>query len=142
MDLRFLRDFRCYTSRGVNKSMTPDPYRKAYEKAIEDLTLISQTFERLSTRKKLVENVIAALQPVFATLEPATQDSLTHGSIESSQAAQDEPTETSEAAEPPGGYSFLDVPAPLPAESDGDPFQRRVRAGSFRFSGHAAQRSY
>lgn len=56
--------------------MTSDPYRKAYEKAIEDLTQISQTFERLSARKKLVENLVSAMQPIFATMEHATQETL------------------------------------------------------------------
>jgi len=122
--------------------MTPDPYRKAYDKAIEDLTSISQTFERLSTRKKQVENVIAALQPIFTTMEHATQGTPSHAPIETPQGVQEAQTEGLESAEPPGGYSFLDVPAPLPSESDGDPFQRRVRAGSFRFKGLAAQRSF
>ena len=122
--------------------MTPDPYRKAYEKAIEDLTSISQRFESLSARKKNVENVIAALQPILTTTEPATQRPLSHAPIDAPQGVQEAPAEALESAEPPGGYSFLDVPAPLPSESDGDPFQRRVRAGSFRFKGLSAQRSY
>ncbi|HMG84470.1 MAG TPA: hypothetical protein VK574_01930 [Terracidiphilus sp.] len=120
--------------------MTPDPYRKAYDKAVEDLTLISQTFERLSARKKLVENLVTALQPVFATKDPA-QETHSSASIETPQDVQEISAEAHEAAEPAGGYSFLDVPAPLPTESDGDPFQRRVKAGNFRFKGHAAQRS-
>jgi hypothetical protein len=122
--------------------MTSDPYRKAYEKAIEDLTQISQTFERLSARKKLVENLVSAMQPIFATMEHATQETPSHATIETPQVAHEESTSALETAEPAGGYSFLDVPAPLPSESDGDPFQRRVRAGNFRFKGLAAQRSY
>ncbi len=122
--------------------MTPDPYRQAYEKAIEDLTLISQKFEQLSTRKKLVENLLTAMQPIFATSANATQELPSHASIETAQVAQEAPTEMIEAAEPAGGYSFLDVPAPLPTDSDGDPFQRRVKAGNFRFRGLATQRSY
>ena len=121
--------------------MTPDPYRKAYEMAIEDLTSISQKFESLSTRKKHVENVIAALQPIL-TMEHAPQQTPSLAPIDAPQGMQEAPTEALESAEPPGGYSFLDVPAPLPSESDGDPFQRRVRAGSFRFKGLSAQRSY
>lgn len=137
-----MQEFRCYTSRGVNENMTPDPYRQAYEKAIEDLTLISQKFEQLSTRKKLVENLLTAMQPIFATNSNATLEFPSHASIEIPQVALETPTAMIEAAEPVGGYSFLDVPAPLPTETDGDPFQRRVKAGSFRFKGLAAQRSY
>jgi hypothetical protein len=121
--------------------MTPDPYRHAYEKAVEDLTLISQKFERLSTRKKQVENLVVALQPVLATAERTTSETVTHAPIESQQASQEAPAEALETAEPEGGYTFLDVPTPLPADSDGDPFQRRVKA-NFRFKGLAAQRSY
>jgi|SRR5579863_1998663 len=122
--------------------MTPDPYRKAYDKAIEDLTQISQTFEQLSNRKKLVENVVAALRPVFAPLDQAVQENRSPAPIEIPQTAAEAPTERVEASEPAGGYSFLDVPAPLPSETDGDPFQRRVRAANFRFKGLAAQRSH
>ena len=121
--------------------MTPDPYRQAYEKAIEDLTLISHQFERLSTRKMQVENLVTAMQPIFAAMGHATQESPSHASIETPQVAQEAPTEALDSAEPEGGYSFLDVPAPLPTETDGDPFQRRVKSGSFRFKGLAAQRS-
>ncbi len=42
--------------------MTPDPYRNAYAKALEDLTLISAKFEWLTTRKKNVESLILALE--------------------------------------------------------------------------------
>ena len=122
--------------------MTRDPYRKAYEKAIEDLTQISQTFERLSTRKRLVENLLTAMQPMFATVEPATQQTHSHAQTETPEVAQEASIEALETAEPAGAYSFLDVPAPLPTESDGDPFQRRVKAGNFRFKGLTAQRSY
>ncbi len=120
--------------------MTPDPYRKAYEKAIEDLSLISETFESLITRKKLVENVVAALQPMFAAMEHASHEIPSHAPAETPQVVQEASTDALEATEPAGGYSFLDVPAPLPSETDGDPFQRRVRA-NFRFKGLTAQRS-
>jgi len=116
--------------------MTPDPYRQAYEKAIEDLTLISQKFERLSTRKKLVENLVTALQPVFNSDVQAAPQAHANGQVETPQeatAGAESPTEA------PDGYSFLDVPAPLP-EGDGDPFQRRVRS-NFRIKGLTAHRS-
>ena len=47
--------------------MTPDPYRSAYEKALADLTSISERYEWLNTRKRHVENLISALQPVFSS---------------------------------------------------------------------------
>jgi len=121
--------------------MTPDPYRQAYEKALEDLTLISQKFEQLSTRKLQVENLLTAFQPIFARVEHAGQESLSHPAIESPQTAPETTTGSNESTGPEEGYSFLDVPAPLPTETDGDPFQRRVKA-NFRFKGLAAQKSY
>jgi len=121
--------------------MTPDPYRQAYDKAVDDLTQISHQFEQLSTRKKQVENLLLAFQPIFATREHSSQELPSHTSIENPQVASEAPTEALESAEPEGGYSFLDVPAPLPTETDGDPFQRRVKAGTFRFKGHAAHRA-
>lgn len=122
--------------------MTPDPYRKAYEKALEDVTQIADTFERLSARKKMVENLLLALQSIL-TRELAPQETPSApATIEIPQPVHEESDETIESAEPAAGYSFLDVPAPLPTDSDGDPFQRRVRAANFRFKGHAAHRSY
>src|SRR5579863_96312 len=120
--------------------MTPDPYRQAYEKAVEDLTLISQKFEQLSTRKKQIENLLAAFQPILAKFDHPGQESASHAPVETTQVAQETPTEAVESGEPAAAYSFLDVPAPLPTETDGDPFQRRVRAGTFRFKGLSAQR--
>jgi hypothetical protein len=120
--------------------MTPDPYRQAYEKAIEDLTQISHTFEQLNTRRKLVENLLLAFQPILAGVD-AGQENSVHATIDPTPTAQETSSEPIEAVEPPEGYSFLDVPAPLPSDSDGDPFQRRVR-GNFRFKGFAAQRAH
>jgi len=121
--------------------MTPDPYRKAYDKALEDLTSISETFEQLRARKKLVENAIAALQPVCASPQQnqhghavdATPDSGLEASTGVSAATEEGQDE------PANSYSFLAVPSPLP-DSDGDPFQRRAR-GNFRFRGLSTQRS-
>jgi len=121
--------------------MTPDPYRSAYEKTLEDLSVISDRFESLNTRKRHVENHISALQPVFASdqqlaLENPTSTAATvpTSPLEISAETQ-EPTSAGEES-----YTFLDVPAPLPV-GDGDPFERRVKA-SFRFKGLSAQRSY
>jgi hypothetical protein len=118
--------------------MTPDPYRNAYDKALEDLSLIAAKFERLNTRKKLVENLVKALQPVFnSDVQPAPEASANE-QMETPQVPQEVSADAGEPAEPPDGYSFLDVPAPLP-DGDGDPFQRRVRA-NFRFRGLSVQR--
>jgi len=112
--------------------MTPDPYRIAHEKALEDLALIEARVEWLNTRKKHVENVIKALQPVCSPTEQAIHGSSVEESQQVSAEAEQSPSEVAD------NYSFLNVPAPLP-QSDGDPFQRRVKA-SFRFRGLAAQR--
>jgi hypothetical protein len=119
-------------------SMTPDPYRTAYEKALEDLTIISERYEWLNTRKRHVENLISALQPVFNSGHQSAHEN-------SASAVDTAPQEIGAGMEEPSSqgeenYSFLDVPAPLP-ESDGDPFERRVKA-SFRFKGLSAQRSF
>jgi hypothetical protein len=121
--------------------MTSDPYRNAYQKALEDLTAIAGEFEQLSNRKKHVENLVLALQPILSSAKhdaPVSSSVVEmpapHTSLEVSADTQ----ETSSEAE--HRFSFLDVPAPLP-ESDGDPFERRVKA-NFRFRGLAAQRSF
>ncbi len=122
-------------------SMTPDPYRSAYEKALEDLSIISDKFELLNTRKRHVENLISALQPVFASDHQSAFENPTSTAAMVPNGPQEVTSEieasTSEAEE---NYTFLNVPAPLP-ESDGDPFERRVKA-SFRFRGLSAQRSF
>jgi hypothetical protein len=120
--------------------MTSDPYRNAYDKAIEDLTLISQQFERLSTRKKLVENLVTALHPVFDSEVQAAPEASANTQVVTPEAPQEVAAVAESPTEAPDGYSFLDVPAPLP-EGDGDPFQRRVRA-NFRVKGLTAHRSY
>ena len=115
--------------------MNPQPYQNAYDTAIAELTGIATEFEKLRVRKGQIESLVLALQPFFgdtpqlqpqvATAEPPAQPAL---------AASD--------TEPPEGYSFRDVPNPLPDISEaggGDPFQRRMKA-TFRFRGLAAQR--
>ncbi len=119
-------------------SMTPDPYRNAYEKALEDLSFIAERHEWLNTRKRHVENLISALQPVFDSgNQSALENSRSTAATAPQEIRMDAEKSASEAGE---NYSFLDVPAPLPA-SDGDPFERRVKA-SFRFRGLSAQRSF
>ena len=119
--------------------MTSDPYRSAYQKALEDLTNIAREFEQLSGRKKHVENLVLALQPIFAAATHEAPASSSVVEMASPKAAQVSP-ELQPAEEAEHRFSFLDVPAPLP-ESDGDPFERRVKA-NFRFRGLAAQRSF
>ena len=121
--------------------MTPDPYRSAYQKALEDLTVIAEKFEQLSNRKKHVENLVLALQPIFSSAQhdaPVSASVLEMPTPPTSQGVSTETQEPGDEAE--HRFSFLDVPAPLP-ESDGDPFERRVKA-NFRFRGLAAQRSF
>src|ERR1700760_1080547 len=97
-----MQDDQCYTSRGVNMSMTPDPYRSAYEKALEDLSIISDRFESLNTRKRHVENLISALQPVFASdhqfapENPASTASMVPASTQEISAETPEPTSETE----------------------------------------------
>ncbi|MGA9586395.1 MAG: hypothetical protein WBQ95_13765 [Terracidiphilus sp.] len=117
--------------------MTPDPYRSAYEKALADLSFIAERHEWLNTRKRHVENLISALQPVVSDIQPGFDDSTETAASYPEETSVEAEEATSEATE---NYSFLDVPAPLP-ESDGDPFERRVKA-SFRFKGLSAQRSF
>jgi hypothetical protein len=122
-------------------SMTPEPYRIAYEKALADLSIIAERYEWLNTRKRHVENLISALQPVFVSSNQSALENSTSTAAPSPTAPQEITAEAEEPAnEAEAKYSFLDVPAPLP-ESDGDPFERRVKA-SFRFKGLSAQRSF
>jgi hypothetical protein len=121
--------------------MTPDPYRNAYQKALADLTVIGETFEQLSNRKKLVESLVSALQPIFSSTRQALPENSSVIEMPAPQSSHEMSTEAQEPAnETESHYSFLDVPAPLP-ESDGDPFERRVKA-NFRFRGLATQRSF
>lgn len=123
--------------------MTPEPYRVAYETALAEITEIAAKFEQLRTRKGQIENLIAVLQPIFAdapegvSAVPLPQQ--TAGTEETPIPQLLEAIETP-AADEPTGYSYLNVPNPLPT-GDGDPFERRVKT-SFRFRGLAAQRSY
>ena len=116
--------------------MNAQPYQIAYDTAINELTQIAAAFEQLRARKTQIENLVQALQPFFA-----------EGQVPAALTPQ-QPTELrpelapQEGTEPPEGYSFRDVPNPLPdvSETGGDPFQRRVKA-TFRFKGLATQRA-
>src|ERR1700739_5114995 len=109
--------------------MTPDPYRNAYEKALADVTVIAARGEKLGNRKKRVENLITALQPIFNSAQQAAPEAAAIAPSEMQQIPQDiSPKAEEVASDPAASYSFLDVPAPLP-ESDGDPFERRTRGG-------------
>lgn len=114
--------------------MNPQPYQNAYDTAISELTQIAAAFEKLRVRKVQIETLVHALQPFFGEAQlPAAAHEQPGAAVPELAASQ---------AEPPEGYSFRDVPNPLPdvSETGGDPFQRRVKA-TFRFKGLAAQRS-
>lgn len=108
---------------------TPNPYRVAYEAALNEITEITAMFEQLRVQKGHVEHLIAVLQEYLAP---------TASPIPETQTA--EPVEGAQEAEGDSSYTYLDVPNPLP-DGDGDPFQRRVKT-TFRFKGLAAQRSF
>lgn len=119
--------------------MTPHPYQTAYDTAAKQLSDIAAEIEYLRARKSLIENVIQALMPLVNPSEATTS----HASAGTE--AVNQPTLAKDGvdeSEPPEGYSFRDVPSPLPdlSETEGNPFQRRVKA-SFRFGGLATQRS-
>jgi hypothetical protein len=114
--------------------MDPQPYRNAYDTAINELTEITASFERHRVRKAQIESLVLALRPLFGEVElPATAPTPTAEVVPQISA--------SEIGEPEE-FSFRDVPNPLPdiSETGGDPFQRRVKA-TFRFKGLATQRS-
>ena len=135
------QDAQWYTAAGVEQGMTPQPYQNAYDTAVAELTEIAATFEQLRARKNMIENVIHALEPFF----PSSDRVVTEFSTDA--AAGDQPvfaeSNAAQQVEPPEGYSFTDVPSPLPdiSETGGDPFQRRVKSG-YRFKGFAMQRSF
>jgi len=114
--------------------MNAQPYQNAYDTAINELTHIAAAFEQLRIRKTQIETLVHALQPFFGEgqAQAPVQQQVSEVLPEITAA---------EAAEPPEGYSFEDVPNPLPdiSETGGDPFQRRVKA-TFRFKGLATQR--
>jgi hypothetical protein len=114
-------------------NMNPQAYKKAYDTAINELTEIAATFEKLRVRKAQIEGLVLALQPFFAEEKlPAADQTHETDVIPELAASQATPRE---------GYSFRDVPEPLADTSDasGDPFQRRMKA-TFRFKGLATQR--
>src|SRR5262249_640505 len=102
--------------------MDPQPYQKAYDTAINELTQIAATFEKLRVRKAQIESVVLALQPFFGEVGTSA--------VAHSQSAEAVPPAAASELNPPEGYSFRDVPNPLPnaSETGGDPFQRRVKA--------------
>jgi len=119
--------------------MTPHPYQNAYDTAVHELSDIATEFEKLRARKNQIENLVKALQPLFAA-EIAGTAVLAGADAGNPQVSREKAIDNSE---PPEGYSFRDVPNPLPdlEETGGDPFQRRGKGG-FRFRGLATQRSF
>jgi hypothetical protein len=128
----------------IQMANLPDPYRVAYQSALVEVTEIAAKFEQLRVRKSQLETLVAALQPVFA----AEADGAEAGSTSAAASQQAVPGENpssqlvngaeTAAGEGQAGFSYLDVPNPLP-ENDGDPFQRRGKT-AFRFKGLATQR--
>ena len=121
--------------------MNPHPYQNAYDTAIHQLTDITAAFEKLRVRKGQLESLLLALQPFFGDSSQLAQP-IPAAPVQELQRSEIPELSTSDA-EPPEGYSFRDVPNPLPdiSETGGDPFQRRVKA-TFRFKGLSAQRSF
>jgi hypothetical protein len=129
----------------IQMANLPDPYRVAYESALVEVTEIAAKFEQLRLRKSQLETLAAALQSVFAaeaggaetgSTSPAATQQAAPGQGSASKLVNEAETA---AGEGQAGFSYLDVPNPLP-ENDGDPFQRRVKT-AFRFKGLATQRS-
>jgi hypothetical protein len=102
--------------------MTSHPYQVAYEQAAGELVEIKGRFEQLRLRKSQLETLIAAFNPLFENVEGSTLG----------ESGTERPEELAE----PSGYSFTEVPNPLPelSETGGDPFQPRGRSG-YRFRG-------
>jgi hypothetical protein len=123
-----------------NREMTPQPYQNAYDTALAELTEIAAKFEELRARKTLLESAILALEPFFASSEAGITPNSSAIEAENHPVPTEQPAAEAEAQE---GYSFEDVPSPLPdiAETGGDPFQRRGKS-SYRFRGFATQRSF
>ena len=119
--------------------MTADAYQNAYDTAIADLKEITEKFEQLRMRKGHIEVLVHALQPFFAS--PSESLPAVSASAEATHGPEPQLNTHSTEGEPPEGYSFRDVPNPLPdiSETGGDPFQRRVKS-NFRFRGLAMQR--
>ncbi|MBS1802133.1 MAG: hypothetical protein JST28_02140 [Acidobacteria bacterium] len=113
--------------------MNPQAYKNAYDTAVNELTEIVATFEKLRVRKTQIEGLVSALQPFFGEGQLPTTARANDGATVPEIAASQ--------AEAPEEYSFRDVPNPVPdgPETGGDPFQRRMKA-TFRFKGLAAQR--
>jgi hypothetical protein len=102
--------------------MTSHPYQVAYEQAAGELTEIRGRFEQLLLRKSQLETLIAALNPLFENVAGSNLG--------------ESGTEMPQEHVGPSGYSFNEVPNPLPEldETGGDPFQPRGRTG-YRFRG-------
>src|SRR5437016_1877513 len=90
------------------RTMTPDPYRNAYQKALTDLTSISETFEQLSIRKKHVEKLVMALQPIFSSTRHDAPASASIVEMSAPQASEEVSKEIQESAdEADHRFSFL-----------------------------------
>jgi hypothetical protein len=101
--------------------MKLDVYSVAYEEANSELLEITKRFEQLRRRKLYLEALIAAIGSMLGVAAP------------SKPSAEPVPAPaTASVPQPPSepvAYTFNQVPVPLPGveETNGDPFQRRVR---------------
>jgi len=86
--------------------MNPQAYKNAYDTAVNELTGIAETFEKLRVRKAQIESLVLALQPFFGEGQAPAATHEHPGAVVPEIAASQ--------AEPPEGYSFRDVPNPLP----------------------------
>jgi len=100
--------------------MKLDVYSVAYEEANSELLDITKRFEQLRRRKQYLETLIAAIGSLLGL---AAAQNKTLPEAVPAPVATTEPQAPSE----PISYTFNQVPVPLPDESNGDPFQRRVR---------------
>jgi hypothetical protein len=118
--------------------MTTEPYRIALETALAEITEITTKIEQLSVRRGHVKTLIATLQPMFAADSDQAEGFAADQTPEPEGKSGVGTGEAFLESDGPAEYSYLQVPAPLP-ESDGSPFERRVKA-TFRFKGLATQR--
>jgi hypothetical protein len=103
--------------------MKLDVYSVAYQEANAELLDITMQFELLRRRKQNLETLVAVIGSLLGLAVAPTKPM-----PEAVQAQGQAPvvSEPQTSPEPPT-YTFNQVPVPLPDESSGDPFQRRVR---------------
>ena len=106
--------------------MRQDVFRVAYEEASSELLDITVKFEQLKQRKIRLEGVVAAMAPLVSR---QSQQAASVQALELVEPKADAPQPTEANPAEPINYTFNQVPVPLQGleETDGDPFQRRVK---------------